>query len=135
VPEQQSPDEQLANVASSGDAEPEPEPTGGTSIAERAAASVQSGDRQAPSDPATEPAQRAPGQSTPSREQSGQPSGSSPQRAAGAGASLADAQQSLLNAITHHARAATGADPRTARDHLEAAGEAAEALAEISPED
>lgn len=126
-----SPDEQLADVISGGaDADTaEPEPTGGTSIAERAAASVQSGQDDSPSSTATaEPAgpNEPPAQPTqPASQPTPQPAGD---------ASLADAQQSLLNAITHHARAATEADPRAAKDHLEAASEAAEALAEISPE-
>jgi hypothetical protein len=130
-----SPDQRLADVVSSGEDDAEPDATAGTSIAERAAASVQSGGREAPSEATDDTVQRDAGPSTPSRQSSGQPSGSTPQQAGGTNASLADAQQSLLNAIAHHARAATGAEPRTARDHLEAAGEAAEALAEISPED
>ncbi|WP_460923320.1 Sjogren's syndrome/scleroderma autoantigen 1 family protein [Salinarchaeum chitinilyticum] len=127
--QQTSPDEQLANVISSDgdDAAPDqPSETGGTSMADRAVASVQSTQQESSaSQSGDESAQQT---ATPTADQSTTPA----TPPAGGDATLADAQQSLLNAITQHARAATDADPRTARDHLEAASEAAEALAEIS---
>jgi len=113
-----SPDERLAEVVASDADDGDVEDADGTSMAERAAAAVRSADRQ---DPPAQPATPTDGAT------GGQaPSGS---------ATLADAQQSLLTAIVTHASAAAEADPRTAGDHLAAANEAAEALAEITPEE
>jgi len=131
--EEPSPDERLRNVVSGGDAgdDAEPASTGGTSIAERAAASVQSAGGQAS---ASQPGDGTAGTGSSASVAGGSDRTSAEPTRIEGDASLADAQQSLLNAITHHAQAATAADPRTAQDHLEAANEAAEALATISTE-
>ncbi|WP_248518079.1 Sjogren's syndrome/scleroderma autoantigen 1 family protein [Salinarchaeum laminariae] len=128
------PEAELADVIA-GEETPDPDSqpveTGGTSIAERAAESVQSSEQ--PSAPTQSTAGSPNAQSKTAAPASEQPA-TQPTPSTGENASLADAQQSLLNAITQHARAATDADPRTATEHLEAAGEAAEALATISSE-
>jgi uncharacterized Zn finger protein (UPF0148 family) len=66
---------------------------------------------------------------TPERETATADATPQPATADATGASMGAARESLLDAVTHHARRATATDePRRAKQHLEAAREAAEAL-------
>jgi uncharacterized Zn finger protein (UPF0148 family) len=126
-------------LASSDDpaaAERSPTPAAGSSAQPRGYATSTADSSTAPSDPAgggAPPSAGAPAdRSSPSADRSpaGTPSASSA-AAAGSG-SVADARASLTRTLHRFAAAAEATDdPRRARDHLQAAREAAEALAAL----
>ncbi|MGM0448191.1 MAG: Sjogren's syndrome/scleroderma autoantigen 1 family protein [Methanobacteriota archaeon] len=86
--------------------------------------------QRAPSAAAPSPESASPQESSPQRLG---PQRSSPSRSSDAGEGVAAARASLTRTLTRFARAAEETDdPRRARDHLEAAREAAEALAALN---